>query len=74
MTVGASASDFQLGVYIYEGSVWKKVNDNFSDVSFHGNSSGVQTINNDIHFVYGLKSSEDGLGYATILKAKKYSK
>jgi len=73
MTAGATASDFQIGVYIYDGSVWKKVNDDFSEVSIHGNSSGVQTINNDIHFVYGLKSSENSSSNATILKAEKYS-
>ncbi len=70
---GTYVTNFQLGVFVYEGSVWKKVNDNFSEVSITGQSSGVQTINNDIHFVYGLKSSENDAG-ATILKAKKYSK
>jgi len=70
---GTYVTNFQLGVFIYEGSVWKKVNDTFSEVSITGYSSGVQTINNDIHFVYGLKSSENDAG-ATILKAKKYSK
>jgi hypothetical protein len=74
ITAGKTAADFQLGVYIYVGSAWKKVNDDFSETSFKWSSSGVQAINNDIHFVYGLKSSENGAGYSTVLKAKKYSK
>jgi hypothetical protein len=69
---GTYVTNFQLGVFVYEGSVWKKINDNYSEVSIIG-SSGVHAINNDIHFVYGLKSSENDAG-ATILKAKKYSK
>jgi hypothetical protein len=70
---GTSVANFQLGVYVYEGSQWKKVKDDFSQVSLFGNSNAVQAINNDIHFVYGLKSSESGMGLTTF-QAKKYSK
>jgi len=70
---GTYVTNFQLGVFIYDGSVWKQANDNYSEVSIIGYSNGVQAINNDIHFVYGLKSSENESG-VTILKAKKYSK
>jgi hypothetical protein len=71
---GSTALNFQLGVYIYEGSAWKKVTDDYSEVSISGKAAGIQAIGNDIHFVYGLKSSKNGVGDATILKAKKYSK
>jgi len=37
-------------------------------------SSGVQTINDDIYFIYGLKSSENMMNVPTVLKARKYSK
>ena len=62
-----------LAVLVYDGTSWKKVNDDFSETSFRGHTSAVQAIDNDIHFIYGLKSSEVYL-MPTILKAKKYTK
>lgn len=71
---GTSLNDIHQEVWVYESSDWKTINDDYSGTSFRKNSSSVQALNNDIHFVYGLKSSEDALYYPTILKAKKYSK
>lgn len=71
---GTSLNDIHQEVWVYESSEWKTINDDYSGTSFRKNSSSVQALNNDIHFVYGLRSSEDALYYPTILKAKKYSK
>lgn len=71
---GTSLNDIHQEVWVYESSEWKTINDDYSGTSFRKNCSSVQALNNDIHFVYGLKSSEDALYYPTILKAKKYSK
>ncbi|NLD50165.1 MAG: hypothetical protein GX660_23765 [Clostridiaceae bacterium] len=69
-----NVDDISLAVLVYDGTSWKKVNDDFSETSYHGNTSAVQASGNDIHFVYGLKSSENEWNMPTILKAKKYSK
>ena len=58
---------------MYDGTSWKKVNDDFSETSFRGHTSAVQASGNDIHFIYGLKSSEVYL-MPTVMKAKKYTK
>ena len=71
---GTSADNFHQEVMIYNGSGWQIVKDDFTETSFHGNAGGVQSSGNDIHFVYGLKSSENLTQFPTILQAKKYSK
>jgi hypothetical protein len=45
-------------VLVYNGSSRKKAEDDCSETSFHENPV-VQCINNNIHFVYGLKSGGD---------------
>lgn len=67
-------TDISLAVLVYDGTSWKRVNDNFSETSYHGNTNAIQAIGSDIHFVYGLKSSENEWNIPTVLKAKKYSK
>lgn len=71
---GTTIEDMHMELLVYENSTWKKIEDDYSDTSFRRMSSSIQAINDDIHFVYGVKASEDVWNVPTILKAKKYSK
>jgi len=74
LAIAQNPEDMNLAVLIYDGSSWKKINDDFSETSFQGKTSAVQSINDNVHFVYGLKSSENDWNRPTILKAKRYVK
>ncbi|HDR50240.1 MAG TPA: fibronectin type III domain-containing protein [Mariniphaga anaerophila] len=67
-------ANMHMVLLVYDGSSWKKIDDNLSETSYHGKTDGVQAIDDNVYFVYGLKSSENALNIPTILKAKKYSK
>lgn len=61
-------------LYIYNGTSWSEIDDDNSEGLKKDYSTSVITIGNDIHFIYGLKSSANTFDYPTILKAKRYSK
>jgi hypothetical protein len=74
MKTDPDLSNWCLAVLVYDGTSWKKVNDDFSETSINGQTSAVQASGNVIHFIYGLKSSENDWNIPEILKARKYSK
>ena len=61
-------------LYIYNGTSWLEIDDDNSEGLDKDYSTSVINVGNDIHYVYGLKSSTDEFNYPTILNAKKYSK
>ncbi|MCK4579604.1 MAG: hypothetical protein KAU50_12500 [Candidatus Marinimicrobia bacterium] len=61
-------------LYIYDGTSWSEIDDDNSDGMDHDYSTSVITVGNDLHFIYGLRSSANTYDYPTILEAKKYSK
>lgn len=61
-------------LYIYNGTSWLEIDDDNSEGLDKDYSTSVINVGNDIHFIYGLKSSTDEFDYPTVLNAKKYIK